>query len=180
MLEGKFSKARIKAGNPSTSNIFRQPLVNLDYRVRKGLGIQPKADQRAVFLTLKEAGTLPPARPMKPKTTETRRNRGYCEYHQDQDHITEHCMHLSRAIDQVASGKREEPPKPPRMNQEFLIQKARENQSQEDEGIEHTVFVIMGGEYNETKESKKISHADGTINSLTKTWRVSRLHTMTH
>lgn len=81
----------------------------------------------------------------------------------------ERCLHFARAINHVTNGKREEPPKPSRANQELFIHKSREGRDPTKEGrdptkegITNTIFVIMGGE-DEIKESKKMTHVVGTL-----------------
>lgn len=82
---------------------------------------------------------------------ETRRNRGYCEYHRDYGHTTEHCLNLARPISQVTNDKRVEPLKLPKINQELLIQGSEKDNGKNEGGIEETIFVIMGGEESEVK-----------------------------
>lgn len=145
-----------------TGNL-RQPFTNLEYKGNRGPDILPKPNQREMFFRLKETGVLPLAKPMKVEYAKEGRNGGYYEYHRNYYHTMKQCMQLARAIIQVTNEKREEPPKPPRVNQELLIQRSGENEGKMGEDIIETIFVIMDEEENEVRESRKRTHVNWTL-----------------
>lgn len=71
-------------------------------------------------------------------------------------------MDLARAIDQLARNKKSELLRPPKSNQGYLIQCGEENK-QANEEVEETIFIIMGGEEDKEKQSRKRTHVDGTF-----------------
>lgn len=162
MLEGKFKKARFKARNLINANTKFEKDGTIPKEKGSSNNIIPRSKQREIFFNLKESRRLPSAQPMKEELVEARRNGKYCEY----GHSKENCRNLAKVINQVfRSQEIQKLPDPPKLNQGFLMQASnKEYQSNEDEEIEETIFIIMGGEGEEEKKrSLKRSHCNSTV-----------------
>lgn len=109
---------------------------------------------------------------MKAESIEMTRNGGYYKYHCNYGHTTGRCLHLAKAISQVANGKNEKLLKPQRVNQELLIERLEKNKNITRDEITKTIFVI--------KKTER-EHMKAVLFSFPKkTWKECRLFIKTH